>query len=269
MLKKILKSALGHPLARSLDMDAPEAAVCIRRIIQSKPFLWRFYKECYQFISDQIPGDGDGTVLEIGSGSGFLKDMLPGLVTSEILRLDTVDIILDAQKLPLKENSLRAIVMVDVFHHLPDVSSFLRDALRCVRPGGKIVMVEPWLTPWSQWMYRFFHHEPLDINTGEWTFPGQGPLSGANTALPWIVFKRDKRKFEKDFPEWFVEAVILDYPFTYLASGGLSYRSSLPGDFYNLIRRFESILQPAAGILAMFAKITLRRREGPDKTCES
>jgi len=45
------------------------------------------------------------------------------------------------------DGSLRAIVMTDVLHHIPNVESFFAEAARCVRPGGVIVMIEPWLTP--------------------------------------------------------------------------------------------------------------------------
>lgn len=204
--------------------------------------------------------DDDGIVLEIGSGPGFLKKLLPGLVTSEVLNVSTVDVVLDAQILPLKRNCLRAIVMVDVFHHLPDVKRFLKEALTCVRPGGMIVMVEPWITRWSHFIYRFFHHEPLDINAVDWSFPANGPLSGANSALPWMVFKRDRNKFESEFPEWEVEEIKLDYPFAYLVSGGLSYRSLLPGNMFGIFRRLENAFQPVMEAIAMFAKITIRRR---------
>ena len=209
--------------------------------------------------------DLDGSVLEIGSGAGFLKNLLPGLITSEILDVSTVDIVLDAQSLPLQPNSLRAIVMVDVFHHLPRVKSFLKDASRCVRPGGKVIMVEPWPTPWSKIVYRYFHHEMLDMKTADWTFPVTGPLSGANTALPWIVFKRDRQIFEDSFPEWHIDKISLDYPFTYLASGGLSYRSFLPESLFGILRRLENALESAMGMIALFAKITLRRRESTNQ----
>lgn len=261
MLKKIFQSCLTHPLARDINIDSPDAMALRKRIMLSKPFLKSFYLDCYNFICEKIPMDGDGIVLEIGSGPGFLKKLLPGLVTSEILNVSTVDIILDAQTLPLKRNCLGAIVMVDVFHHLPAVTSFLDCASLCVRPGGTIVMVEPWITPWSHFVYRYFHHEPLDMKAVDWTFPANGPLSGANSALPWIVFKRDRKKFENDFSEWIVEEIKLDYPFTYLASGGLSFRSFLPFNFFGILRRFEIVLQPIMGIFALFAKITLRRRE--------
>jgi SAM-dependent methyltransferase len=261
MLKKLLQSWLKQSLPADLDIDSPNATVYKRRTIQSKSFLKCFYEDCYQFICGQIPTGDDGVVLEIGSGAGFFKDSYPGLVTSEILNLSTVDVILDAQTLPLRRNCLRSIVMVDVFHHLPDVKTFLKEALICVRPGGTIVMVEPWITRWSHFIYRFFHHEPLDMNTADWSFPANGPLAGANSALPSMFFERDRRKFESEFPEWGVEEIKLDYPFAYLVSGGLSYRSLLPGNMFGFFRRLENAFQPVMGTIAMFAKITLRHRQ--------
>lgn len=198
--------------------------------------------------------------MEIGSGAGFFKDLYPHLITSEILALSTVDVVLDAQTLPMKRNSLCSIVMVDVLHHLPDVKKFLKEALICVRPGGTIVMVEPWITKWSYFIYRFFHHVPLDMITADWSFPANGPLTGANSALPWMIFKRDRQIFVSEFPEWEVEEIKLDYPFAYLVSGGLSYRSLLPGNMFRIFRRLENAFEPVMETIAMFAKITLRRR---------
>ena len=259
MLKKLRQSWLRQPLSRGLDIDSPESTLRSAQIIRNKPFLRRFYRDCYQYVCDNIPRDDDGVVLEIGSGAGFLKDFIPRAVTTEILKLPTVDVILDAQKLPLKRNCLCAIAMVDAFHHLADVRLFFREASRCLRPGGVIVMVEPWITWWSYLVYRYLHHEPLNMQSGDWTIPGSGPLSDANTALPWIVFKRDRLIFEHDFPEWRVEKVVLDYPFTYLASGGLSYRGLLPESLFGASRQVERVSQPLMGLLAMFAKITLQR----------
>jgi SAM-dependent methyltransferase len=261
MLKKIFRWALTHPLSRGLNIDAPDATLIAGEVIRNKPFLRCFYQDCYQYIRKNIPPSDGGIVLEIGSGAGFLKEYIPGLVTTEILKLPTVDVILDAQQLPVKHHCLRAIVMVDAFHHLPDVRLFLREASLCVRPGGVIIMVEPWVTCCSYLIYRYLHHESLDLKTDGWTIPGNGPLSDANMALPWIVFKRDRLQFDNDFPDWRVEKIRLDYPFTYLASGGLSYRSILPQSLFGFIRQLERAAQPLMGILALFAKITLRRSE--------
>lgn len=108
---------------------------------------------------------------------------------------------LDGEKIPFKNASLRGIVMIDVFHHIPCVKSFLTEATRCVRAGSVIVMIEPWNTCWSRLVYKYLHHEQFDPASKKWGFRKGGPLSQANSALPWIVFERDHEKFKMEFPE--------------------------------------------------------------------
>lgn len=253
-----VKSWLTHPLTRGLSIDDPQTTSLRRRIIREKSFLRQLYGEWYENIVRAIP-TGDDLILELGSGAGFLSDYLPGLITSEVFSGDDIRIILDAQKLPFVDSSLRAVVMVDVFHHLPAVRHFFTEAARCVRPEGKIIMIEPWLTPWSQWVYKHLHHEPFVPEAPNWGFATSGPLSGANGALPWIVFSRDRLQFLKEFPEWQIADIQLMMPFAYLISGGVSFRSFAPGLLFGLWRKVERLLAPYLPKLAMFARITLQR----------
>ena len=78
-----------------------------------------------------------------------------------------VDIVLDGLMLPLAGGVLRGIVMVDVLHHIPQPRRFFTEAARCVRPGGVIAMVEPWVTAWSKLIYGKLHHEPFRPEAGE------------------------------------------------------------------------------------------------------
>ncbi len=94
--------------------------------------------------------------------------------------------------------------MINVLHHLPEVQHFFREATHCMQSGGVISMIEPWLTPWSKPIYQNFHHEPFDDIADKWSVPSQGPLSGANGALPWILFHRDREQFELQFPKCLV-----------------------------------------------------------------
>jgi len=252
-----LKSLLSHPLSRGLDIDSPEANSIRSHIIDKKPFLKAIYKQWYTEISNSLPLTLLGPVLEIGSGGGFLKEFVPDLITSEILPIPGADILLDGRCLPFKENSLRGIVMVDVFHHLPRTSSFLKNAAGCVKPGGVIVMLEPWNTRWSRFVYQYLHHEPFDDETKELDFPEGGPLSKANSALPWIVFSRDKEKLEREYPAWRIQKLTLHTPFRYLISGGMSYISLSPAFLYKTWCRVESIFKPWMNSWAMFATIIL------------
>ena len=57
-----------------------------------------------------------------------------------------MDIRCDADLLPFRPESVGAIVMVDAFHHLARPLDFLAEAARALTPGGRIAMVEPWIT---------------------------------------------------------------------------------------------------------------------------
>jgi SAM-dependent methyltransferase len=253
---------LEHPLTRGLPIDSPVTTERRRAIVAGKPFLRRIYDEWYRALAHRVPV-GAGRVLELGSGAGFFEEYLPDTIRSEVLHCSHVDVIADACHLPFASNSLRAIVMTDVFHHLPDVRRFMREASRTVRRGGVVAMIEPWPTTWSRFVYRKFHHEPFEPGVTRWEFEAAGPLSSANGALPWIVFARDRATFEREFPEWTVEEITPGMPLRYLLSGGISLRTSMPGWTFAAWRGVERLMRPVMGDVAMFATITLRRGDAP------
>lgn len=253
-----LRDVLAHPLARGLDINDPRTTALRRRIIDEKRFLRKIYRDWYELIAAAVP-PGSDPALELGSGAGFLKDYLTELITSDLFPCKDADAVMDATRLPFANRSLRAIVMTDVLHHIPDVRSLFSEATRCVRPGGVIAMVEPWVTWWSRFVYTRLHDEPFDDKTADWTIASDGPLSGANSALPWILFVRDREKFRDTFPEWEVTTVEPLMPFRYFLSGGVSLRSLMPGWSYDLCKLLEQAL-PLTEQMAMFAFIVLTRR---------
>jgi SAM-dependent methyltransferase len=257
----MLKHWLEHPLTRGLDLDDPRTTHLRRRILVEKRFLRRIYEEWYVAIAASLP-PGEGPVLELGSGAGFLADFVPGLVRSEVFYIEEIDLVLDGLALPCRDRSLRGIAMTNVLHHLPHPLRFFAEAARAVRSGGVVTMIEPWVTPWSRWFYTRFHHEPFLPEAPEWEIPtGGGPLSGANGALPWILFHRDRERFEREAPEWRVRSIEPLISFRYLVSGGMSLRALTPAATYPLWRGLERALSPLSGQLAVFAHIVLERRD--------
>lgn len=175
-----------HPLARNIDLDSPETTVLRRQIIEGKPFLTKFYHECYLSIAQSLPNYINGPVVELGSGAGFLKEYIPKCLTSEIIKIPDIDLILSGTHLPFSNGALKGIVMINVLHHIPDVVSFFSDAATSIKPGGVIIVIEPWSTRWSHFVYRHLHHEPFELDVKEWELLAGGPLSQANSALPWM-----------------------------------------------------------------------------------
>jgi SAM-dependent methyltransferase len=243
---------------RDVDIDDPRGLELRYRIIREKRFLRRIYEEWYDQLVAALP-PGEGAVLELGTGAGFLREYLPNAITSDVLHHAGVDLVMDGLDLPLPDAALRGIVLLDVLHHLPEPRRFFREAARCVRPGGAIVMIEPWVTPWSKLIYTRFHHEPFQPETPNWEFPSTGPLSGANGALPWILFDRDRAQFEREFPDWRVRTIRIQMPFRYVVSGGVSMRALTPAWSFGLWRSLERVLQPWMGSLGMSAFIKLER----------
>jgi SAM-dependent methyltransferase len=259
---QLLRNWLAHPLTRGRGLDDPATTSLRRDIVRSKPFLKAIYDEWYAAIRDSLPTPRDvpGRVLELGSGAGFFNEFVPDAITSEVFPCPGIGVVLDAQRMPLADASLRGIAMTDVMHHLPDVRRFFAEATRTVRVGGAIAMVEPWVSGWSKLIYTRLHHEPFRPDAGAWAFPSSRPLSGANGALPWIVFERDRQVFERDFPGWRVERVRPFMALRYLVSGGVSMRSLVPRFLFEPLKDLEEQLGPRA---AMFAHVVLRRIEPP------
>lgn len=255
------KDLFSHPMTKGLNIDDPESAQIRFHLIQHKSFLKKIYQEWYSSLAGALPQPNLGPLLELGSGGGFLRRHLPAVISSEVQYIRGIDIVLNGLSLPFKGDSLGGILMTNVFHHLPCPEDFLAEACRCLKVGGIIAMIEPWNTPWSNWIYQRLHDERFDPGAQEWEFTSSGPLTGANGALPWVIFERDKSKFASLFPNLDVQEIKPFMPFRYLLSGGISMRSLMPGWTFNAWRWVEDRLNSWNDYLAMFARIVIKRRD--------
>lgn len=236
------------------ELDSQERTIAHGKIIRNKKFLKQLYLEWYTNLKNLSSFKDDGNYLEIGSGSGFFKEVIPNLITSDVMLFPGVDKIVYANNIPFADNSLDAIFMVDVFHHIPDVEIFLKEVNRVLKQKGCLIMSEPWYSPWSKFIYQNFHHEPFDIHAN-WKLEFDGPLSSANGALPWIVFCRDRLKFETKFPNLKIEQIIYHTPVRYLLSGGVSLKQLVPNFLFRSITHLERIA--ASKRFSMFANIVI------------
>lgn len=223
---------------RNRYLDDSKTTINRRDIVIKKKFLRRIYDEWYHLVKSWLPQKTE-KILELGSGPGFIKEIIPSVYTSDILYLPFVDLSLNALNLPFDYESIDAVTMIDVFHHIPEAERLFAELSRILKSGGRLIMIEPWMTRWSMWFYRVFHHELLDKETPDWQFPSSGPLSGANQALPWIVFNRDRQRFEEMYEDLRIVKIQPFMPVAYLLSGGFSNKISMPGFAYDFCRRIE------------------------------
>src|SRR5262245_21073095 len=129
-----------------------------RAVWDRKPTLRIIYDDFYDRIASACHR---GVTIEIGGGIGNLKQRLAGVISTDIQQAPWLDCVADAQRLPFAPASAANIVMVDVLHHLEFPIAFFREATRVLRPGGRVLMLEPAITWGSSLFYRLLHHEPV------------------------------------------------------------------------------------------------------------
>lgn len=251
---------MGLKYSIDLPLDSPERTVLHGEIIRSKRFTRDLYKQWYKEFEECLDKCPEGKRVELGSGGGFLKDIRPEVLTSDILELDSNDITFSALEMPFEDASLAAILMIDTFHHIPDSEQFLKEVVRCLKPGGRMLMIEPANSSFGRFIYQNYHHEPFIPEAKDWTIPSSGPMSGANGALPWIVFERDIERLNKDFPELEVQPITYRNPLLYLLSGGVSFKQLLPSFTYPLASWFDGWLPKVSPSFSMFTRIEIIRK---------
>jgi SAM-dependent methyltransferase len=260
-----LRHALAHPLARGIALDSAEATAVHARLIAEKGFLRRLYLHYYRHyeaaISRAAPG---GIVLEVGAGGSFYRDIRPAVVSLDLRPGAQVDILGSALALPLRDESTSAVLLLNVLHHLPDPRVFFRECQRVLMPGGRVCLIEPYAGPLSRRLIRPLHHEPWDEGAG-WTIDSTGPLSSANIALPSIIFVRDRRRYQDEFPDLPVSRMTLHTIALYLLSGGVTMRSFVPGLFFTPALYCEKIFGPAGTWLASMMTVELTKRPRIDR----
>lgn len=230
-----------------------------REIIASRPLVNATYERWYRaMLGDAASVPGEGAILEIGSGSGYVKRLDPKVITSDIVPGHS-DIVVDARQLPFADGSLKAILLTHVFHHIPDVRRFLHEAARTLVPGGVVTMIDVAHTPLSRLVFGRFHPERYDARATEWTLPDGDSYGGANQALSWIVFLRDRARFAREFPEFAIETIEYLPWFGYLLSGGATRRDLVPGFAVGLVRSLDRLTEAVNPLCALHWHICLRK----------
>jgi hypothetical protein len=79
-------------------------------------------------------------------------------------------------------------------------------------------------------------------------------------AMPWIIFSRDRGRYDNQMPHLPVDRFELHTYMLYLLSGGVSMRSVLPGALFRPVAMLERLFSPASPLLASMMTIELVKR---------
>lgn len=260
-----LRRWLAEPRLRGVSVDSGEFVELHRQILMAKPIMRAVFSEFYDAMlaADERWFTAPGRRVELGAGSSVFGELHPEVLATDIKVARTVRAVVDAQGMPFRPGSVRALYGINCFHHFPEPERFFDELVRLLAPGAGCVLIEPYHGPLAAQFYRrLFATERFDPAQPAWTSSSGGAMTGANQALSYIVFRRDRAEFTRRYPglELVEQRPLTNYP-RYILSGGLNFRSLIPGWLGGVVRAAEGLASPLARWLALHHLIVLRRTD--------
>ena len=234
-------------------------------ILKKKILLHSAFKSFYNDMSKvcDLYFCSKGLEIELGSGVGFFKKVRKQIITSDIRKDIKYDMKLNAMNMKLKNNSVKCIYAINVFHHISNPNKFFKELNRVLRKNGGCILIEPHNGFVSRFLHKRMHKdEYFDENAIHWnTSKINGPLANANQALAYIIFKRDISLFKKKYDSR-LQIVHKQYELNglrYLFSGGLNFKQFLPSFTLIFLQALEILLSPLAKFWTPFEMIVIKK----------
>lgn len=233
----------------AIDTQAQEQLLRHRRVWEQKPILRRVYNEEFfaRLVAARKP---NGVSVEVGAGPGFFKQFAQDTVSTDLIWCPWLDAIADAQQLPFRAGSVANVFGLDMLHHLATPMTFLGEVSRILVPGGRLILIEPWITPFSYLIFRFLHQERCDLSETPWLSNASGGSAGkmafdGNQAIPYLLFgPKHRAETLKLLPELNLLALEPFCLFAYLLSGGFKAMNLLPEFLYPAVSKLERATCP-------------------------
>ena len=260
---KSLIDLLRDPSVSDLEVDAENRLILHREILQRKRMLREVFLEFHDLFQrlDKQYFTAKGMRVEIGAGVSPIRDSYPDVVATDVVYDRHLDRVLDAEAMDLESGSVRAIFGQNCFHHFLHPDRFFRELERVLAPGGGAVILDPYYGPFAAFLFkRLFRVEGYDKTYPSWETPVDGPMNGANQALSYIIFKRDRAEYELKYPSLKIvhEETIGNYP-RYLLSGGLNFRQLCPNALIPFVKFIELLLRPMNRWLSLHHVVVIRK----------
>ena len=219
-----------------------------------KAVVRKLYTYWYRKIISHIPDQSQGLHIEIGSGCGNFKKYFPQVLATDTVPNPWIDRLVDANaSLPFEDNSVDTFILIDVVHHLSNPLGFFGQAAKKLKAGGRILILEPYVSAFSFIIYKFFHHEALDTRL---RIPdlAKGTTTGENSAIPTILFEYELDTFLSLNPG--LKLICKEYQdfLVYPLTGGFSGISVIPPALVSPLLNLE---KPIVALLGRYIALRI------------
>ncbi len=229
----------------------------------SKPALREIYRGFHQLIAQQLAPGIKGLIVELGSGIGNIKEVIPGCIRTDLFPNLWIERLENAYALSFRDTSVADLILFDVFHHLRYPGSALQEFRRVLRPHGRAILFEPCLSLLGLFVYGCLHPEKLGLKEKiEWFAPsGWSPEDvdyyAAQGNATRIFLRGD---FRQNLEEWRVIKKMRLSAISYVASGGYSKAQLYPDAALPLMRRLDRICDAAPALFATRLLVVLEKK---------
>jgi SAM-dependent methyltransferase len=231
---------------------------------QRKPVLRRAYREFHERIASHIDRSLSGTIVEVGSGIGNIRDVIPGCIRTDLFANPWIDRVENVYALSFGDGECSHLVLFDVFHHLRHPRTALQECRRVLQRGGRLILFEPYVSVAGRVVYGPLHHEPIGF--GDPIVP-DAPPGFAPADDPYYAAQGNAtRMFWKgEYPEildgWDLVTRERIGAWPYALSGGYSKPQLYPAALYGAVSALDRVLERAPAWSALRTLIVLRKRE--------
>lgn len=229
----------------------------------NKPVLQLIYREFYRLISAHTDYSLQGRIVELGSGIGNIKMEIPQALCTDLFKNPWIDQVENAYALSFDDGSVSNLILFDVFHHIQYPGNALKEFLRVLSPGGKVIIFEPSISFTGWLVYGLFHHEPVAwFRNIQWEAPAVfDPWTSAYYAAQGnaerVFFSN---RFVRDLSEWTVITRKKYSALSYVLSGGYSKPQLLSSKLYRSIQPIEKVLDHLPLLFSTRLLVVLQRK---------
>ena len=210
----------------------------------SKPLLRKIYRSFHELIASVINRSDGGITVELGSGIGNIKEVIPDCLRTDLFANPWIDQTENAYQLSFANNSVSNLILFDVFHHLRYPGTAIKEFSRVLIPGGRVIIFDPCISLLGFLVYGLGHHEPIAIFSkidwlaaSNWRPENDSYYAAQGNAYR-IFFGRCSPLLDIDLS---IKIKKRYSSLSYVASGGYSQRQLYPSTLYPFIKWIDRV----------------------------